>query len=78
MLTFKCLQGSSPQHLQNLVVRKILSNKYNRRDNEDVFQLENMRKCRTVEAECMFSYSSSQVWNALLPLCIRIILFSLF
>ena len=70
MLTFKCLQGSSPQYLQNLVARKIPSDKCNLRDNEDVFLLENMCKCRTVKAECMFSYSSSQVWNAL-PLCIR-------
>ena len=74
MLTFKCLQGSSPQYLQDLVARKIWD-KYNLRDNEDVFLLENMCKCQTVEAECtisrpMFSYSSSQVWNAL-PHCIR-------
>ena len=68
MLTFKCLQGPSPQYLQDFVARKIPSDKY--RDNEDVVLLENMCKCRTVKAECMFSYSSSQVWNAL-PLCIR-------
>ena len=65
MLTFKCLQGSSPQYLQDLVARKIPLDKYNLRDNEDVFFLENMFKCRTVKAEYMFSYSSSQVWNAL-------------
>ena len=69
MLTFKCLQQSSPQYLQDFVARKIPSDKYNLRDNEDVFLLQNMCKCGTVEAECMFSYSSPQVWNAL-PLCI--------
>ena len=72
MLVFKCLQGFSPQHLHDLpvVARKIPSDKYNLRDNEDLFLLENMCKCRTVVAECMFSCLSSQVWNAL-PLCIR-------
>ena len=34
------------------------------------FCLKIMCKCQTVKAECMFSYSSSQVWNAL-PLSIR-------
>ena len=70
MLTFKCLHGSSPQYLRDLVSRKLPSDKYNLRDNEDVFLLENMCKCRKVKSECMFSYSSFQVWNAL-PLCIR-------
>ena len=46
MVTFKCLQGSSPQYLQDLVARKVPSNKYNLRDNEDVFFLENMCKYR--------------------------------
>ena len=70
MLTFRCLQGSSPQYLQDLVSRKIPSDKYNLRDNEDVFLSESMCKCQTFKAECMFLYSFSQVWNAL-PLCIR-------
>ena len=65
MLTFKCLLGFSPQYLQDLVARKIPSDKYNIRDNEDVLLLEKMCKCQTVKAECMFSYSSSQVRNAL-------------
>ena len=65
MLTFKCLQGSSPQYPQDLVARKIPLHKYNLRDNEDVFLFENVCKCRTVKTECMFSYSSSQVWNVL-------------
>ena len=42
MLTFQCLQGSSPQYLQELVARKIPLDKYNLRDTEDVFLLENM------------------------------------
>ena len=55
MLTFKCLQGSSPQYLQNLVARKIPSDKYNLRDNEDVFLLEN-NVCQTVKAECIYVF----------------------
>ena len=45
LLTFKCLQGSSPQYLQDLVAGKPPLDKYNLRNNEDVFLLKNMCKC---------------------------------
>ena len=56
MLTFKCLQESSQQYLQDFVARKIPSDKDNLGNNKDVFLLENMCKYQTVNAECMIRF----------------------
>ena len=53
MLTFKCLHGSSPQYLRDLVSRKLPSDKYNLR------QLEIMKMCSCLKI-CVSVEKSSQ------------------
>ena len=54
MLTFRCLHGSSPQYLRDLVSRKLPSDKYNLRDSEDVFLLENMCVEKSSQNVCFY------------------------
>ena len=69
LLTYKCIYGTSPDYLQNLISYYPASS-YNLRVSDDPLLLKIMSELNYKKPESIFSCASSHVWNSL-PLSLR-------